>query len=167
MKFGSTMSATRQINWYTIYRRGFAAAALTIFLGPAVGGLMFGVIADVNHIILAVRGQIPGPPATFVDELFFVFLWPLATALAALLVPGAWLAVAIAALYIAPRVGITGRMTWAETVVLAIICAAATGNVYQMDFLSANSSFERAFLTSALCAALALRYLAGRLGFVY
>jgi hypothetical protein len=157
----------RQINWYTIYRRSFAAATLTIFLGPPVGGLIFGVTADVNHLVLAVRGQIPGPPATLVDELSFVFLWPLATALAALLVPGAWLAAAIAALYVAPRVGITGRMTWAETVVLAIICVAAVGNVYQMDFLSANSSLERAFLTSAMCAALALRYIAGRLGFVH
>ncbi len=163
MKFVTTISAIRQINWCTIYWRGFAAAALTVFLGPPLGGLTFGILGDVNHIILAVRGQLP-VPTTFGEELFLFFLWPVATALAALLVPGAWLAAATAALYVAARVGMTGRMTWAETIFLAVICTAVTGRIYQMDFLSANSSLARDFLTCVLCAALALRYLAGRLG---
>jgi hypothetical protein len=44
------------------YRRGFDVGALTLFLGPPLGGLAFGIIADVNHIILAARGQ--GLPTT-------------------------------------------------------------------------------------------------------
>jgi hypothetical protein len=133
-------------------------------LGPPLGGLTFGILGDVNHIILAVRGQLPNIHTTFGEELSVVFLWPVATALTALLVPGAWLAAATAALYVAARVGMTGRMTWTETIFLAVICAGVTGSIYQMDFWSASSSIARVFLTCTICAALALRYLAGRLG---
>jgi hypothetical protein len=70
MKVFTTISAIRQINWHTIYRRGFAAAALTIFLGPPLGGLTFGILGDVNHIIHAVRGQLPDIHTNFWKELY-------------------------------------------------------------------------------------------------
>jgi hypothetical protein len=69
--------------------RGFDAGALILFLGPPLGRLAFGIIGDVNHIILAARGQ--APPTTFVETLWVSFLFPVGAALIAFAVLGAWL----------------------------------------------------------------------------
>jgi hypothetical protein len=71
---------------------------------------------------------------------------------------------ATAALYVAARVGATGRMSWTETILLAVICSVLSLVSYRNDFLSASSGFALDFFTCALCAAITLRYLAGRLG---
>jgi hypothetical protein len=144
MRFPTVTSAIRGISWRTRYKRGFDAGALTLFLGPPLGGLAFGIVGDVNHIILAARGQ--GPPTTFVE--------PITTALWAFFMPRAWLAAATAALYVVARVEITGR-TWAETILLAVICSVLTGRTYQNDFFSASLGSALVFLTCALCAVLA------------
>jgi hypothetical protein len=162
MKLVTTASAIGRIGWRKIYRRGFGAGALTLFLGPLLGGVTFGVIGVVNHFIMAAKGHVSGPSMAWADELLFVFLWPTATAFGALLVPAAWLAAAIAAPYVAIRVGATGRMTWAETVFLAIACSLLACFTYQKDSSSAGLSSALVFLVCGLCAALALRYLAGR-----
>ena len=52
-------------------------------------------------------------------------------------------------------------MSWTEAILLAVVCSVLTGVTYQKDLLSASSGFALVFLTCALCAALALRYLAG------
>jgi hypothetical protein len=113
-----------------------------------------------NHLVLAARGQIPWP--AFIDELLLFLLVPLAFAVGALLLPPVWYMSALAALYVVPRVGITGRMTWAETVLLAVICVAVFGNVYPAQF----AEIMRFFLLPTICGALGVRYLAGRRGFV-
>jgi hypothetical protein len=118
MRFATVTTAIRGINWRTRYKRGFDAGALTLFLGPPLGGLAFGIIADVNFIILASRGQL-----TIVETLWLSFLCPIGCALAAFILPGAWLAVATGALYVAARVGVTGRMIWTESILLAVICS--------------------------------------------
>jgi hypothetical protein len=72
MRFVTVTSAIRRINWRTRYKRGFDAGALTLLLGPPLGGLAFGIIADVNHIVLVAKGQ--GPSTTFIETLLVSFL---------------------------------------------------------------------------------------------
>jgi hypothetical protein len=152
-------SAMAHIDWRRVYRRGFDAGALTLFLGPPVGGATFGVIAVINHFVPMVKGQLPGHPATFADQLSLVFLFPMIATVAAYFIRAAWLAAAVASLYVAVRVGATGRMTWAETACLALACSLLACLIYPNDFPSINALI---FMISVLCAALVLRYLAGR-----
>jgi hypothetical protein len=100
----SNAEAGMPINWRAIERRALSAGFFTFFLGPPVGGFMFGLIGGVNHIALSVGGHLPGPPTTFGDELFFLFIWPIGTALLSFLV--GWPLAAMAAVYVAARVGI-------------------------------------------------------------
>ena len=158
------MGTIRQSNWCATYRRGFDVAAVTAFAGPAVGGAVFGLMMWVNQIILAVQqGQFPGPPVTLLGDLFVLLFLPMTTALMAFVHPPVWVATVIAALYVGSRVGVTGRMTWAETVLLAVICVAAAANVYPIH----SPEIVRFFLMPAICSALTLRYLAGRLGYIH
>ena len=156
------MSVMRQNNCCAMYRRGFDAAVMMALVGPVVGGAVFGLMTYFNHIILTVRGQIPGPPV-LINELLLFFLLPLGFALIAPLLPHVWYMAAMAALYVVPRVGITGRMTWAETVILAVICVAAFGNVYPKEFLE----IIRHSLLPTICGAVAVRYFAGRWGYIH
>lgn len=149
-------------DWRTSFRRAIDAAALTIFLGPPLGGVAFGIIGDINHFALLAGGHLPWLHAT--DELVVVFVWPIAAAFAALIVPAAWLAAATASVYVAVRVGITGRITWTETVVLAVLCSLFACLTFQHDFLSRNLRSSLDFLACSVCAALALRHFAGRRG---
>jgi hypothetical protein len=150
-------------NWCKMYRRGFDAAVMMALVGPVVGGAVFGLMAYVTHIILAVRGQLPRPAESIFNEALLFGVLTLAFALIAPLLPHVWYMAALAALYVVPRVGTTGRMTWIETVVLAVTCVAAVGYVYPEKFLDVI----RHFLLPTICGAIAVRYLAGRLGYVH
>jgi hypothetical protein len=147
------------MDWRAGYRRGFSAGALTLFLGPAFGGVTYGIMGDVGHFILLAKGQLPGPSATLAEQFLLVFLVPATFASAAYLIPAAWLAAAAASLYVAVRVGATGQMTWVETVSLAVACGMLACFIYQKEFWSISSFY---LLISVFGAALALRYLAGR-----
>jgi hypothetical protein len=155
-------SSVCRTDWRTSYRRATDAAALTLFFGPPLGGIVFGIIGDINHFALLAGGHLPWLHATFTDELVVVFVWPIAAAFAALIVPAAWLAAATASVYVAVRVGITGRITWTETVVLAVLCSLFACFTFQHDFLSQSLRSSLDFLACSVCAALALRYFAGR-----
>jgi len=97
------MSAMRQNNWCAMYRRGFDAAVLMAFVGPAAGGAAFGLMMYFNQIVLAVQqGQFPGPPKTLIGELFVFFFLPVTTALMAFALPPVWYMVAMAALRAGP-----------------------------------------------------------------
>ena len=89
-----------------------------------------------------------------------LFSIPFIFTLGALFTPAAWLGSIIAALYAAPRLGITGRMSLIETVILAVVCATIINKNYPLVFPSA---FNWALIVCALFAALTLRYLAGKL----
>ena len=94
-------SSVCRTDWRTSYRRATDAAALTLFFGPPLGGIVFGIIGDINHFALLAGGHLPWLHATFTDELVVVFVWPIAAAFAALIVPAAWLAAATASVYVA------------------------------------------------------------------
>jgi hypothetical protein len=113
---------------------------------------------------LSVAGKLP-EGSTAGPELLLV---PMVLSLAAFLV--AWLPAAVAAIYVATRVGISGRMSWVETVILAVICLGfvpgVVGDFSRNDFWLSGWRSILVFLPSLLLAALLLRYVAGRSGLV-
>jgi hypothetical protein len=145
-------------------RRGVAAGLLTFFLGPPVGGFAYGLVAVVRQVSLSVVGQLP-EGSTLGPHLLLV---PIAFSFAAFLVAAQ--PALIAALYVAIRVGVTGRVSWIETVVLAIICLGfvpgAADDFVRNDFWASGWKGAVLFLPCLLLAAFLLRYSAGRLGLV-
>jgi hypothetical protein len=142
----------------TSFKRGLDAGLLVLFLGPPFGGFGFGIIRYADYVGGVATGRITEHHALrSVFESFFLF--PLSLALGALLIPAAWLGSGIAAIYTAPRIGVTGHMSLIETVILAVVCAALINRRYPLAF---PSIFNWELTACALFAALTLRYLATR-----
>lgn len=128
-------------------------------VGPAVGGAVFGLMMSVYCILLLAQR---GLEQSLVSALLFLVLLPPASSLFAFFLPSVWYMVAVVALYVVPRVGMTGRMTWAESVILAVVSVVTCGKGYK-DHLS---EAMYVFLIPALCGAVAVRYLAARWAYI-
>jgi hypothetical protein len=167
------------IEWRRNWKRGIASGFLTLFLGPPLGGLMFGLLYDLNNMLLTIGGIVPGPSVG--GELIFYLWLPLSFAIGSFFV--AWESATAAAAYVALRVGLTGRLGWAEVIVLAVICSTLTltfvsGIRAGTDALLLYINFRinnlmpgdwgpaLELLTCTLFAALGVRWLAGRLKLV-
>src|SRR5271157_4558360 len=90
--------------------RGLLAGLLTVFLGPPLGGITYGLIALVQSTFLIATGQLAPPNGPFSGALVLLLL-PVVAAAASFLI--AWAPVAVAAAYVTARVGMTGKMSWA------------------------------------------------------
>ena len=142
--------------------RGLLAGLLTVFLGPPLGGITYGLIALVQSTFLIATGQLDRPQRP-IQRGAVLLLLPVVAAAASFLI--AWAPVAVAAAYVTARVGMTGKMSWAETAVLA-----AASLPFSPTFRSAFSTGDwksiAIFLACSLSSALVLRCLAGRTGLV-
>lgn len=148
--------------------RGIRAGLLTFFLSPPLGGAALGIIVSIYMLITAVTRVSPASPL-HVPIPIIILLAPISSALLAFLVAG--LPAAVAAIYVSIRVGRTGRIGWAETVILSIVCLAfipvlPTPGVPYYDFLLSHGIAMLILAPWSLFAALTLRYLAGRWGLV-
>jgi len=151
-----------------IEKRGIKAGMLTFFAGPPLGGAAFGLVTMAGAIIGKVAGATELPTVGEVlSALLALLLMPILTAIWSFLL--AALPAAMAAIYVSIRVGTTERLSWAETVVLSVICLAftlGTNERNQYDFLLRPGKEVLIFVPYSLFAALTLRYLAGRWGLV-
>lgn len=144
-------------------RRGLLAGLLTFFLGPPLGGAVFGIFMLVISMVLSITGQSHEPSHGLWDLVLTALRF---LALSSAISYGvAWAPATISALYVTFRVGFTGWMSWTETVLLATASLAAASIV--RDHISDGLWFDAAlFLICSLPSALALRYLAGLTGLV-
>jgi hypothetical protein len=155
-------------------KRGLKAGILTFLLFPIFGGSLFGFVGAASFIIVSMKDHSAYP---FSESLIALLLTPIAMIWGSFSLIAAPLA--LAATYVAIRVGMTGRMSWAETIILLVMCLAlipgATHSIFDAEVIVLSSGYEQKlwlspwmgklmFLFSGLLAALALRYLAGRRG---
>ena len=141
-------------------RRGLLAGLLTLFLGPPLGGITYGLIALVQSAFLIATGQLDSPHGAF-NEAPMLLLLPVVAAAASFLI--AWTPVAVAAAYVTARVRITGEMSWAETAILAV-ASLPFSPTFRSAFSTGDWKSITIFLACSLSSALVLRYLAGRTG---
>ena len=156
-----------------IRKRGRKAAAFTFLLGPPLGGAAVGLIWGVFLTILSIAATVgciagarkcPAAPE-MIFGFFGVVLMPISCAMWSFFIAG--VPAAVAATYVGFRVGITGRLGWAETVIVSIACLAFAPVVRYEILKGGSMNYQRAGLNTllllpwSLFAALTLRYLPG------
>lgn len=113
----------------------------------------------------------PGAPEMTLDLLSGIVLLPILFAIASFFVAAG--PVTAAAILVGVKVGLTGRLSWTETVILSIICLVFAYGAKDEQYYVNTAKDYWEFITlilpllpSSLFAALTLRFLIKRLGLI-